>query len=98
SRPTSTYPAWWRRSTIVCAATRRLWLRRSLVPAVLWIFVHGRRAQSDDIVAAGDESPCHADDALLRLLSREHQQFSVHDPARQVSRVGPNSGSPSTAR
>src|ERR1039458_5881693 len=86
------------RSTIVCATTRRLWLRRSLVPVALWVFVHGSRARRDDIVAAGDDSPCHADDALLRLLSREHQQFSIRDPARQVSRVGPNSGSPSSAR
>jgi hypothetical protein len=61
--------------TIVRDARRRLRLRRALLPGDLWVFVRGRRARRDDILAAGGDSPCHADDALFRLLSREHQQL-----------------------
>jgi hypothetical protein len=66
-------------------ATRRLRLRLALLPGDLWVFVRGRRARRNHILAAGAESPCHADDALFRLLSREHQQFSIHDQAASFS-------------
>jgi hypothetical protein len=70
---------WWRRSTIVRAATRRLWLRRSVVPGALWVLVNGRWARRNHNLAARGDSPGRADDILLRLLCREYQQFFVYD-------------------